>query len=315
MSAASAPPRGLDRLLAPGPRRGLDRLLERVLRAPGGDAPEHAGAKLLAMRQLVLLGVATEAWHALGYPAFRAHAAVHVALASLLTAALGLALHARFARLAAAGAALAVAVQIVLVFPENGNHQLVALLALAFSAVPADGRAEERPLALQAGRWLFLLAFVWAGVQKLLYGYWWGGEFLAHEIARDPSFAQLFGPLLPAGELERLRGLGSEPGAGPFRVDSALLVLVSNGAWLAELALPPLLFHDRTRALGVAGCLGFLVAIELAAREIFFGALMAGLALLFLPGDANRRALPWLGALYAAVLATDVGLLPSWSFG
>jgi hypothetical protein len=152
-------------------------------------------------------------------------------------------------------------------------------------------------------------------VQKLLWGYWFGGEFLAVRIATDPHFALVFGPLLSPEEHARLTALLPGRGAGPYRVSEPLFLAISNGTWIAEIALAPLLLVARTRRLAALGVILFMIAVESAAREIFFGLLMVSLALLYAQGDANTRALPWLAAILAGLLATSAGLLPPWSFG
>ena len=104
-------------------------------------------------------------------------------------------------------------------------------------------------------------------------------------------------------------------GAGPFRVEEGLFLLVANGAWLAELLLAPLLLLPRTRLLAAAGVIVFMIAIETGARELFFGMMMISLALLYARRDANRNALPIFAVAVAILLATSAGLLPAWSFG
>ena len=54
--------------------------------------------------------------------------------------------------------------------------------------------------------------------------------------------------------------------------------------------------------------------IETAAREVFFGGIMVGLALLFWPGEAIRRALPIFYVAFAYLLAVIFGWLPGWVF-
>ena len=90
---------------------------------------------------------------------------------------------------------------------------------------------------------------------------------------------------------------------------------VSKGAGLAELVRAPLLLVPPTRILAAAGVIAFMLALELAAREVFFGMMMVSLALLYLPRDANRATLPAFAAAIAYLLATSAGLLPGWSFG
>ena len=66
--------------------------------------------------------------------------------------------------------------------------------------------------------------------------------------------------------------------------------------------------------LTVVATLGYFVAIEFAAREVFFGGMMLGLALLYAPASWLRACLPALLVGLAIVLATSLGLLPFWFF-
>jgi hypothetical protein len=288
---------------------------DRFLAATGEDAPAFAQSKIRSFRRFLLVVVAAESWHALHYPAYHEDVVLHQALAGALTLCALLGWIPRLERLATAAAALAMAADLVSVFPENANHQYVGLVAMGLLALGRSRVPAEEQLVLQGLRWLIPIGFFWAGAQKLLYGYWFGGEFLAVRVATDPSFATVLAPFLSAEELARLSALQPSRGAGPYRVTEPLFLLVSNGTWLAELLLAPLLLIRRTRLLAAVGVIVFMVAIELGAREIFFGMLMVSLALLYTERDANRIALPGFVVAIAYLLATSAGWLPEWSFG
>ena len=288
---------------------------DRLLSAVGTDPAALAAAKLRAFRRFAVLLVAAESWHALHYPAYRAEAELHLAIACFLSAAAVLGWSRRFARLGTGAVALGAFADLVSVFPENANHQYLGVLVAAALTLAPDGDDESAVPVLQALRFIVPIGFFWAGFQKVFWGYWFGGEFLAVRISTDSSFAMVFAPLLSADEYARLASLVPGIGAGPYRVGEPLFLLVSNGAWLAEIVLAPALLFARTRWPAAIGVVLFMVAIETAARELFFGMLMVSLALLYAPFDASRRALPVFAVAIAYLLATSAGLLPGWSFG
>jgi len=143
-----------------------------------------------------------------------------------------------------------------------------------------------------------VIGVFWAGVMKVYYGYWLGGEFLALRVATDPGFTWALGFLVPEPELSRLLDLRMEVGAGPFRADAPLLILVSNVTWVCELVLPLGLLWARTRWISMVAAILVFVAIQLGAREVFFGGLMVGLLSLFARRDGPAILLPWITGLY-----------------
>ena len=93
-------------------------------------------------------------------------------------------------------------------------------------------------------------------------------------------------------------------------VASVPLLLLSNGTWIAELGLAPALVWRRTRPLAVVLALLLLAAIELVAREVFFGLVFASLILLFAQHDRQSTA-RWLVASALLLLALSrLGMLP-----
>lgn len=286
---------------------------ERWLGWTGVDEPEAASSKLRSIRRLLLVTIACEGWFVLGYVPYSSQPVVYglVAVALLGCAIAGW--RDRFARPASMLAFVLLLGVVVSVFPDNGNHQFLALLLLTIVLL-GDSRGPEADrdavAALQSMRWIALIGLFWAGAMKLFYGYWLGGEFLAYRVATDPGFAQVLGLLIPESELSRLVGLGTDPGAGPFRPDAPLLIVISNLTWVLELILPLGLLWSRTRALSMVSTILLLFAIELGAHEVFFGGMMVGLFLLFSRRDHVTGALPWITGLYVGwVLWSD---LPRW---
>jgi hypothetical protein len=280
------------------------------LGATGVDDPEVAAEKLRSIRRLVLLTVALEAWLALRYVPYSSSPGIYGLAAAGLGVCAIAGWHDRFAR-PAMGVALLLLLAVVLsVFPENANHQYLSLLLLTIALLvdPHGSEAESDTVAaLQSMRWIVAIGIFWAGVMKLYYGYWLGGEFLAFRVANDPDFRTVLGFLVPAPELARLMGLGTEIGAGPYRAAAPLLIAVSNVTWLSEVVLPFFLLWSRTRGPAMVATILLFLAIQAGAREVFFGGLMVGLLLLYARRDRVAGALPWIVGVYVFWL-----LRPEW---
>jgi len=278
---------------------------ERWLGWTGVDAPETVSSKLRSIRRLLLVTIACEAWFVLGYVPYSSRPLEYGLVAILFLGCAIFGWRDRFAQPASALAFVLLLGVVLSVFPDNANHQyLMLLLLLLVFLVDLCGPEADRNAvaALQSMRWIATIGVFWAGAMKLYYGYWLGGEFLAFRVATDPGFTRVLGLLVSDGELSRLLSLGTQVGAGPFRADAPLLVLVSNITWIAELVLPLGLLWPRTRAICMIATILLFVAIQMGAREMFFGGLMVGLLLLFAKRDRVAGALPWITVLYIAWL-------------
>lgn len=293
-----------------------------IVDSVGTESGEQARRKLRAMRRLVLITVACEGFAALRYAQYAERAELFGGAAIALVACAAFGWFDRHAERAVIAAWFVEAAVVAASFPDNANHQFLALLLLALIALARAGQPGMGPapaasdstevdevkepsdarLALQAMRWIVASGLFWSGFMKLWYGHWFGGEFLAFRIATDPGFARVFAAILPDAELVRLVALENRIGAGPFRAEAPLLIALSNLTWLAEMALGVGLLFERTRRLALVGSLGLLLAIQLAAREFFFAGLMVGALLLFEPRDRVSAFVPVAGAGYLAWL-------------
>lgn len=282
------------------------------LLARPGPVPDSKIA-FVSARRLLLLAVCSEAWFATQVGAYQALGQTHLAVCFTLTACLAAGWLSWQGTRAAVGLALAVAlVDGALAFPSNANHQILMWLGLVFVAVADEGRSGDREAAVQGLRWLVVLAFFWAGVQKVIYGYYLGGEFLAFRVSFDPDFASIFRVLLPDSEATRLLSMAPGPGAGPYRADAPLFVLASNLTWIAEIVIALCLLHSKTRRFAVVAGIAFVMLIELGAKEVFFGVLMINLFLLCWSGRAMSRLLPVTVAVYGWLVLAAAGVLPRW---
>jgi hypothetical protein len=98
-------------------------------------------------------------------------------------------------------------------YPDVSNHYLVECLAmLAFAAVDLT-REQERALCLRALCWLAALVLFMSGVQKLLHGCYFEGQYLAYMVASTDRFSDFFSPMLSAADLDHLRCAARAPTA------------------------------------------------------------------------------------------------------
>jgi hypothetical protein len=287
----------------PGLLAGLDRATDRLLRlAEDGDASDP-GPRLAAFELILLI-------HLFATVASGAFSKTHVApalqasLAGVLAACIGLWLTRRFAPLAIACAFCTMLALQAQIFPETGNHSFLELWVLFLLVFIGRKTRDEGVVLLATLRWIVAIMLFYTGLQKLLYGTYVDGQFLAAQIMLRPPFAEVFGWFAPAEEIARLQGLQwNRVGAGPIRAEAPLLLLASNAVYLFELAIPGALLWRRTRRPAVVALLLFTLAIQSGAREVFFGGLLVSLGLLFWPRDLHSPA-RWLFVAYYAVLAT-----------
>ena len=109
-------------------------------------------------------------------------------------------------------------------------------------------------------------------------------------------------------ELARLGSYGNQAGSGPFLIDSSVFKIVSNSAWISEVALGLLLLFRMLWPLTVICSIFTMLVIEFLAREFIFGVLMVSMLFLFCRRDINRRLLP----VYIAFLAYLVAVRLDW---
>jgi hypothetical protein len=288
-------------------------VIDRLLGSVGEPDPDLRRGKLWAFRCFVLLhgSVRSVLWLVLGDGLPRAGLA---ATAAVLAAAAALSLSRRWGPLAPRLALPALGLQLFWTFPLTDNHFFLELYCVALLCV-VDRSGEGEALALPALQWLAVLVLFHAGLQKLLHGAYFHGDFLAFMVGRGERFAVPFQLLLPADEIARLASLDPlRTGSGPYRVDALALRVVSNAVYLAELALAPLLVLRRTRVAAALAALALVLAVQLAAREAGFALLFANLLLLFLPSNWCGRLLPGFAALYALALGAALGGLPGGSW-
>jgi len=286
---------------------------DRLLAAAAPDVAD-ADAKLAPLRSFLLLHGAVRSWLWLSLDtgsAAHLDPPLLIATATLLSVAFALSFAPRLAPLASRLALPALVAQLIMTFPTTDNHFFVELLAVSLLALPGAPSSSDDALVLRALLWMTALILFHTGLQKILYGHYFRGDFLAFMVGRGDRFAAALTAILPADEITRLQSYDPlRTGAGPYRVASPLLTAASNFVYLAELVLPALFFFPSTRRAAAWCAIALVTVIQLGAREIGFWLLFSNLLLLFLPGAWNQRLLPALIALYGWALAAGFGVLP-----
>jgi hypothetical protein len=196
------------------------------------------------------------------------------------------------------------------------NHNVLELLCLLVLAV-CHATPSSRDLALRTLRGITAIVLFHSGVQKLLAGTYFSGQYLAWLHTHEPRYANVFKHLISAGDLTRLESLRqlkfeftgnhlTTPITDAYHVTSLPLVLLSNFVWIAEIALAAGLLIPRIRVPATLAALALMACIQLGAHEVFFAALMSSLLLLFLRRDINRLLLPAFALFYALVVADGI---------
>jgi hypothetical protein len=275
------------------------------------EAADCQHRSLRAFRRFVLLHgcVRSWLWLALAVDQWRPGLTLSALVVSV---AFGLAWHPRTEWLAPRLALPALLLQLTLSLPLTDNHFFLEVYALGLLSLL--GR-RDRSVALVLGslRWLVVIVLFQTGLQKVLYGQYFSGEFLAFMVGQGERFAAPFGLILSGSQIEVLQSYDVlRTGQGPFRVDSLLFIGISNLVWISELALAGLVLLARTRGIAVFAAMALVASIQLAAREFGFAFLFVNLLLLF-TARGNERALPVLILLYAYALGAELGLVPGGS--
>ena len=202
--------------------------------------------------------------------------------------------------------------------PYTGNHYVLELILLGILLIYPSNRIRpetpQRP-AMVDGRACRLVVFAiatvyfWAGVQKLIQGYYLNGEFftLYLFIAQDSYTGRFF-----SSSIELLAGFFDQPTPAVFQGREWLLprgYTYPNWAiwffviqsWLtiaAEILAPTLLLFDRTRWIGKLLLVPTVVVIALVSGETGFALTNCACVLLLFPRHA-----PWTYPVgFAAIL-------------
>jgi hypothetical protein len=283
-------------------------MMERMFSRFDGDVPGAGAAKVRAYQLVLALVICAEYWSKylrrwgdLGLDEW-------IALA-LVTVLAGAVVHGPWRRAAFAGFVVLQAWYVWSLFPHTGNHRYLELIFAALFAFLDDENEEERELLLRGLRFMVVVVLFYSGLQKLVHGYYFRGQYLAYALWRD-NFRSVLEPLLSVEEAGRLAAYGEYAGEGPFLVSTRPFLLLSNAVWVLEMGLGLLLVPLSTRRAAWAPAFVFVVATEIVARELMFGIEFACAILLFARSDLIRRAVWPVAVLLGVLLSMRLGLLP-----
>lgn len=282
----------------------------------GHSAPAGTRAGLVAMTQLLILHLACRDWveHMEGAPINRFVLAIIYSVSLLLSLGGSWELRSVLGRStfnAARWIALAaVSFKLLYSFPLSSNHLYVEMFAVLFLTLTELDEEDQQLAALAALRWLPAIILIWSGLQKVLYGTYFDGAYLAY-VSGVPKWAAFFDMVLPA---EELQSLGEQERDGPFRFHTATAILMANLAYIGEITVGILLLIRKTRPLAFCAACGLVLAIELGAREVLFGLLIFSLLLLYLDARWLVR-WRWLAiCIYGYLLLAAAKVVPGGGF-
>ena len=279
------------------------------------DPPDTPSAsRLRVFRFLVLVHAAIQTWEFVIVPYQTAWLALPrigtIVAAISLTICCALALT-RYGRMAPILALPPLLFRLYWTFPWVPNHAFLVFVCVLLLATLDPDRDDEGVLLLQSLRWITIVVLFYTGFQKIVYGYWFRGEFLAWMISHGvDNWRSTFGWMVPSDEMARLTSLTYDPDSGPYRFTSLPVILLSNLTYLAEIILAVLLLCRRTRAMAAMAAIGFVILIQLAPREFMFVLCFSNLLLLFVPGNWHRRLAPLFVLIYVYLLAVSGGIVP-----
>ncbi len=277
-------------------------MVDRFLNFMSTDDRESHGSKLASFNLILLLTIAvhqvtTARWIQAGI--------------ILLCALVGL--KERYRRWATVVVLIVLLVRHVTTFPIVSNHSYLEFILISLYCWIDSSRADEKELFLQTCRWLTVIIFFYSGVQKLWYGEYFDGRFLAFLAAISPKSRMALDLLIQPEELTRLVSYKMQAGSGPFLIDSVIFKVVSNGAWISEIVLGLLLLFRKVWPLAVVCAIFTVFVVEFIARELIFGVLMVSLLFLFCRRDVIRPLLPVYIVFMAYLVAVRLGWVP-WLF-
>jgi hypothetical protein len=273
-----------------------------------GDEPAARATKIRAFQTLFVLVICTEYWtKALaGWTELTPVDATALVVVSVMTA----------AALLLPGRRAVFAMFIVLQtwylwtnFPHAGNHRYLELVLASLFVMLDEGNEAELRLLLRSVRWIVVVVLFYAGLHKLVHGYYFQGQFLVYSMWRE-GFQTALGPLLPAQQLGRLTESVGAVGSGPYLATSPLVVGLSNVIWIAEIGLAILLVPRRTRTFAWIGTAVLIVATEAVARELMFGVEFLAAVLLFARADLVRPLVRPAAVFLGVLVLIRLGLLP-----
>jgi hypothetical protein len=286
---------------------------DRLLTWAGDDDPARRLSKIAAFQIILILHHWASIWnHAIAARGQWDAQMVFQLVGVNLAAAIGL--FPKWRRVSLAALAALALQQIFDTFPLSSNHLMLEFLFAAFAAMFDVKNEEEQRTFLQSARLLFVVVLFHTGLQKLIHGYYFRGEFFSYLVSGGERFHLVLQWAVPADELARLRGYTTQVGEGPYRAAAPLLIAISNATYLLEMGCAVGLLIPQLRVAAFAMTLVVLFAIESGAREVYFGLLFLNALLLFPRKDVNRLFIPVFAVFYIVAVLARIGIVPGSEF-
>jgi hypothetical protein len=176
-------------------------------------------------------------------------------------------------------------------WPGAANHLYLFVLIAAIGATFRSTNEREQAVAVASWTGLALIVFFLTGLQKLLHGTYFNGQFMGIYVEVKSGFGWFIALIAPE-ELtyyETLVEVGV--GTGPYDTHSPVVRVLSNSVWVFEMAAPLALLWARWRIVWLVASMVFVLSIQFAAREFIFGLAFSSLLSLMLP---MRWSIRWL---------------------
>jgi len=168
----------------------------------------------------------------------------------------------------------------------------------------------ERSLGMGSLRWICAMGWIWFGLQKLLHGHYFDGQYLAWQIATNPDSHLLFSRLVDARALQELSILQGAVDSGPYSDFGLRMNIASNGVWILQILVGMGLIYWKTRPTAVIVGFVLLLASVIGYGEVFSGLLLFNLLLLYASPAYHRAGVVVIIFTYAAILAGALGVIP-----
>lgn len=204
-----------------------------------------------------------------------------------------------YPKLSLYAASLIMCIELYLVFPKISNHFLIEFLAIILITLSYRTSKDNDVILCQMLRWLLFVTLFYSGVQKLVGGTYFNGSFFIFNATINPCFFWFFSKLVSADTINMIQS------PGPYLVDSPLIVALSNGVYIAEIIAALLLLHRKYYKIAIALTFSLIIGIEIVARELLFGCLFLNLLLLYIPGNWNKRCLPYFIIFYGLMIISQ----------
>jgi len=194
--------------------------------------------------------------------------------------------------------------------PDAPLHSYLAVyIALVVFLLRDDGA--ERSLALGSLRWICAIGWIGFGLQKLLHGFYFDGQYLAWQISTNRDSHLLLGNLVDARSLQQLDGFRGAAGTGPYSPYGTLLTVASNAVWALEILVGLGLIYWKSRPTALIVGFGLLLATALCYRDIYQSLLLFNLLLLFASPGYHRGGAALIIFSCVAILAGAMGFVPA----